>query len=85
MTDGDIYTRAAEGKYDHETAAMLEVLRAEAVLVVVKGGQLGDGFSVAIDGRKIAPERILDSIPRVLRSVADAIEEQARQKQGPTQ
>lgn len=76
----DVYTKATEGKYDGETAAVLQILSAEAVLVVVKEGRLGDGFSIAIDLRKATPEQILADIPRVLRSVADNIERQEREK-----
>ena len=78
--DGEIYTKATEGKYDGETAAILSIVQAEAVLVAVRGGTQGDGFSVAIDVRKAEVSEVLSSLPRVLRSIADSIERQELEK-----
>lgn len=75
-----VYTKATEGKYDNETSAVLEITQAEAVLVVVKQGHQGDGFSVAVDLRKVSAQKIMEDIPRVLRDVADNIERQERKK-----
>ncbi len=75
-----IYTKATEGKYDAETAALLQLLNAEAVLVIVKQGESGDGFSAAIDLRKVTAQEILRGVPSVLRSVANEIEQQERDK-----
>jgi hypothetical protein len=75
-----IYTKATEGKYDAEASAALELVGAEAVLLVVKGGDKGDGFSIAVDAQRVSPHAILRDIPRVLRSVADSIEEQERER-----
>lgn len=76
----EILTRGTEGKYDGEAAAVLEVVAAEATVVIVKGGARGDGFSVAVDLRKTTAQTILDNLPRVLRSVAAQIEQQEREK-----
>lgn len=80
-----VYTKATLGKYDGETAAILQVTEAEAVLLVVKQGNRGDGFSVAVDLRKVAAQKIMADIPRVLRDIADNIERQEREKKGALQ
>jgi hypothetical protein len=48
--------------------------RARAAIVIVVGGNLGDGFSVQCRG-----EDITQALPSILRRVADDIEEAARE------
>jgi hypothetical protein len=73
-----IHAQGSEGKYDGEAAAVLEVGNAEAVILIIKQGTRGDGFSVAIDLRKTTAQRILASVPSVLRQVAAEIEQRIK-------
>jgi len=77
---GEIYAKSTEGKYSDECAALLAMLGAEVALLVVRGGPKGDGFSLAIDQRKAIVPQVLANVPRVLRSVADAIERQEAER-----
>jgi hypothetical protein len=61
------------GKYEEACARAREETGAAAVLLVVIGGKLGSGFSVAT----LTPE-LLASFPRLLRDVADGIERDSR-------
>lgn len=56
------------GKYEAETADVLEKCEAAGVILLVFEGKHGTGFSVA------APPQVCMNLPRILRSVADSIE-----------
>jgi hypothetical protein len=60
------------GVYDDECTALRESLHANAVAVIIAGGDRGDGFAVQ------APGLFMLSLPNVLRNVADSIEQQMR-------
>jgi len=55
------------GRYDHLATYCREKAEAEAVIVIIIGGNLGSGFSVQTDATGVA-------LPRLLRNVADEIE-----------
>lgn len=80
MAEGAIYSKATEGKYDGEATAILSIVQGDAVLIAVRNGREGDGFSVACDLRKVTAEDVIGELPRVLRSIADAIERQELEK-----
>jgi hypothetical protein len=56
------------GKYDHLCTLVREQALAEAALILVLGGLHGDGFSVQ------ANFNMSKALPKLLRSMADAIE-----------
>lgn len=66
-----------EGKYDAEATAARESAQAGAVLLIVLGGNRGNGFTVQIDTARDAsrdlPRTGLE-IGRLLHSIADKIE-----------
>ena len=57
------------GKYEPECTEMLEKTGADAVLLIVLGGEKGSGFSMGT----FKPANIL-LVPTLLRDIADAIE-----------
>ena len=57
------------GKYDDVATMALSATRAQAVIVVVIGGDRGSGFSVQ------ALEGVVLDLPKILRSMADQIEQ----------
>jgi uncharacterized protein YjlB len=67
------------GNYDHEVHSQLIALRAQAVVLIVLGGEKGNGFSVAEAVRVDGVPAIIPSLPEILRNMADSIEEQAKQ------
>jgi hypothetical protein len=56
------------GKYDDEATAIREKLNAEGIILIVLGGDKGEGFSAQLN--------LEDSIkvPRILRVIADQIQ-----------
>lgn len=56
------------GSYEAEAVELKERIKAEGVVLLVKGGDRGDAFEIALDAEGI---RVL---PRVLRELADTIE-----------
>lgn len=64
------------GRYDAETTALLAAFRASCVVLLVRGGPRGDGFSVSARG-----VHVLASLPSVLREMADQIENDLRKLQ----
>jgi len=67
------------GKYDAECETVREVTRAAGVMICVLDGRRGNGISVSIDGERYPdPIKALADLPAVLRSIADAIEADAR-------
>jgi hypothetical protein len=65
---------AGPGKYDTLATHVRVEAQARAAIVIVIGGNLGDGFSVQCRG-----EDITQALPSILRRVADDIEEAARE------
>lgn len=63
-----------EGKYDAVSEEVLKQTEAAAALVIVVGGNKGNGFSMSIDVMKKDIHEILFGVPFVLRQVADQIE-----------
>lgn len=60
------------GKYDKETTMVMEATNAQGVVLIVIGGDRGDGFSVqATLEVTLALPMIL---PMMLRSIADQVE-----------
>lgn len=70
----EIQSRGSQGKYDDMAAALVQMLSAHAVVVIVKRGHKGDGFSVAADTRHNSQREVVGELARVLRSVADQME-----------
>lgn len=67
------------GKYDQECEAALLATEAHAVLLIVLGGSKGNGFSFSMVQTGPLPDtRAIDSIPQMLRSVANQIEADAK-------
>jgi hypothetical protein len=58
---------AGAGKYDAVTTKVREETQAEGIILVIFGGNKGDGFSVQ------ATSDILLDLPKMLRSIADQI------------
>jgi hypothetical protein len=56
------------GKYDHVCTLAREQAKAEGALLIVFGGEYGDGFSMQ------APMTTSKALPAILRMVADDIE-----------
>ena len=56
------------GKYDSETTRVRQATGAAGVLLIVFGGQHGNGFSAQLPGD------LLSTVPEILRRVADEIE-----------
>ena len=63
------------GKYDDWCSRIIEQHHPQGVLVMVVGGDRGEGFSV----QAIKPA--MDALPRALRIMADAIEQQLKSGQ----
>jgi hypothetical protein len=64
-------------KYDPHCEHVLEETHAEAVILVVLGGDHGDGVAVNL----VAPEllrRAADELPELLRAAADELERERR-------
>lgn len=59
------------GKYDDACTAARETTGAEAVLLMVIGGNKGSGFSMQMHDREV-----LETLPTLLRRLADDIEQQ---------
>ena len=57
------------GKYDNECQFVMGAARAQAVLLLVIGGDKGSGFSFT------GPVAMTSNVPKMLRDVADQIEE----------
>lgn len=67
------------GKYDDECEAVFMKTKADAVLLCVCGGEKGDGFSMTI------ASNVVHVLPKVLREVADQIEEDLKRIRQATQ
>ena len=65
------------GKYDYELSEVMGSARAKVVLLVVLGGNRGDGFTMAVDETLYAGA-VIAEVPSILRAIADSIEEQRR-------
>lgn len=58
------------GKYDDEATVVMQMTKAAGVLVMVMGGDRGQGFSFqGVD------TELIRQIPKMLRTVADQIED----------
>lgn len=64
------------GRYDFVATELVSSLECEGVLVVVCGGRLGSGSAVQ------ATADALETLPMVLRTLADDIERDARKISG---
>ena len=60
------------GKYDDECTEVREKTKAGAILLIILGGEKGDGFSVQI------PVEMLGAVPSMLRYLADEIQKDYR-------
>lgn len=60
------------GKYDDLCTVVRDSAKADAAIVIIHGGERGNGFSVQ------GPFEFALSLPAILRSVADNIEETMR-------
>jgi hypothetical protein len=56
------------GKYDTEASEVMEATRAAGIVLLIVGGDRGEGFSVQ------GPLSLLVALPGMLREVADAVE-----------
>lgn len=61
------------GKYDEVATTARETTQAEAVFIFIIGGSQGSGFSVQAYNPEIIPH-----LPRMLREVADQLENDLR-------
>jgi hypothetical protein len=57
------------GRYDDEAAAVMEAVNASGVILIVIGGDRGEGFEVH------ATAEVTLKLPEMLRTIADQIEE----------
>ena len=67
-------TQLGGGKYDPELGAALEATGAAVVLLVVIGGDRGDGFAVAVNEARLPAACVRAEIPSLLRALAEGIE-----------
>ena len=65
------------GKYDAELGEVMASAHAKVVLLVVLGGNRGDGFAMAID-ELLRTNVVIAEVPSILRAIADSIEEQRK-------
>lgn len=65
------------GKYDELCTMCREQARAKGAVLIILGGDAGSGFSVQSTGAGLA-----QFIPKLLRSVADQIEEEQGRVEG---
>jgi hypothetical protein len=62
------------GKYEEVCRLVQGLTNAEGCLVVVFGGDLGGGFSLAVDSSRLDPNVVVARLPTMLRSIAASIE-----------
>ena len=62
------------GKYDPELGSALEATGAAVVLLVVIGGDRGDGFAVAVNEARLPAACVRAEIPSLLRALAESID-----------
>jgi len=62
------------GKYDPELGSALEATGAAVVLLVVIGGDRGDGFAVAVNEARLPAAFVRNEVPALLRALAESIE-----------
>lgn len=74
-----------EGKYDDIGERMLKDLKADALVLIVRNGRLGNGFSCAIDPSKPGGVQLAMGfgMPELLRKLADGIEAGILEGHGP--
>lgn len=74
-----------EGRYDDIAERLLRDLKADAVVLIVKNGRLGEGMSCAVDpGKPGAVELAMGfTMPELLESIAAAIRLGIEQSHGP--
>ena len=65
------------GKYDAELGEVMASAHAKVVLLVVLGGDRGDGFTMAVD-ETLRVGVVIAEVPSILRAIADSIEEQRK-------
>lgn len=65
MTD---FVAHGPGKYDDACTLAREKAEAQGAILLIFGGNKGEGFSVQ------APEHIIRRVPKILRTLADLIE-----------
>ena len=66
------------GKYDSELGEVMRSAHAKIVLLVVLGGDRGDGFTMAVE-ETLNAGVVIAEVPSILRAIADSIEEQRRE------
>lgn len=70
------------GKYDEITEHVRKVTRAHGVILIVLGGEKGDGFEVQFEAPpNVGVQEIADSVPGLLRQMATEIERTNRRGQ----
>jgi hypothetical protein len=63
------------GKYDQECRDLLARTNAGACMVLILGGQRGEGFSLAVDGARMPPACVTEALPGMLRALARLLEQ----------
>jgi hypothetical protein len=63
------------GKYDPELREAQASTRAGVVVLIVVGGDRGDGFALAVDQQWVKAGDALSQVPGILRAIADSVEE----------
>ena len=61
-------------KYDPECIKLIRQVDAELIILVVVNGNLGSGFSITIDDRKIDSSKAISEIPGLLREIASRMD-----------
>lgn len=74
-----------EGRYDDIAERLMRDLKADSVVLIVRNGRLGNGFSCCIDPSKPGGIELGMgySMPEHLRAVADSIEAGIAESHGP--
>jgi len=62
------------GKYDPELCEVMASSRAEVVVLIVIGGNRGNGFAMAL-AEAMRLSNVVPEVPAILRAIADSIEE----------
>jgi hypothetical protein len=66
------------GKYDPELRQAQASTHAGVVVLIVVGGDRGDGFALAVDESWVAPADALSQVPGILRAIAESVDEKLR-------
>jgi hypothetical protein len=68
----------SEGKYDDICTKVRVETKAAFALVIVLGGDKGEGFSIQMDADRVDP-KFLQNVPNFLHNVAEGVAQQLKE------